>query len=118
MSDISKIAKYDAIRTLGFASVSGSYTGIGSPASFPIRIIKFTNQTNADLYISDDGTTDCDIVPAGGFVLYDFGSNKSNMSGSLDFPRYTRFYARTATGSNPTSGTLYLSIIYAYDNVD
>ncbi len=42
-------AQVDAIRTLAFGSITGSYTAIGGPFAYQSRIICFTNTTNADV---------------------------------------------------------------------
>lgn len=114
MSDIAKIARFEALRSVGFGSISGTYVGLGTPIDYPGRIIKITNTTDADIFVSTDGTTDQDIVPAGGFVLYDLGGNRSNLSGSLDFHKFVRFYVREVSAA-PTSGSVYLTLIYASD---
>lgn len=81
-----------------------------SPLTNPVRIIKFTNDTDLDLLISWDGTTDHDFIPANSFMLIDVASNKE-LSSSLYIAAQTQFYVKTVTGT--ASGTIYLSCYYA-----
>lgn len=100
-------ATWNDMRSLGFASISGTYAGIGSALTNPCRIIKIVNTTDADITISDNGIRDVDIVPAGSFTLYDLTTN-SNMYIDLG----TRLYAK----GSPTSGSVYVVSLYASSN--
>ena len=99
---------FEELRSLAFGAISGVYAGIGTAFSHPIRILKVTNTTDADITLSDDGITDKDIVPASSFVLYDFTSNNANASGFY-FAEGDRIYAKGAPGS----GSVYVTTIYA-----
>ena len=61
------------------------------------------------MLISFDGTNDNDIVPAGGFTLYDFCTNKDNENGWF-FRVGTIVYVKQV--SAPGSGTVYVSAFY------
>lgn len=104
--------RYEPLRSIGFASISGTYTAVGLPMANPIRILKVSNFTDANIKVSIDGITDHDVVSADGFYLYDFGTNKSDAGGLLEQPQGDRFYVKSET-SNPTTGNLYITIIYA-----
>lgn len=101
----------EPLRSIGFASISGTYAAIGaSPALTHIAcIIKITNNTNGDLTISWDGSTDHDFVPAGSFVLYDISANTGREQG-LYIPIGTKFYVK----GTPGSGSCYLTVLYPF----
>jgi len=97
---------------LAFGGISGSYAGVGTAFVFPVRILKITNQTNADLLISFDGVTDRDIIPAGTIEVLDYGSNKADTGGQLDQSMGDRVYVKQASGA-ASSGSVYVTAIYA-----
>lgn len=111
MSDLAKRVKFETLRSIAFGSISGTYTAIGSALIHPARLIKITNLTDADMLISIDGINDHDVIPALGFALYDLGSNRTNLSGSLDFEIGERFYVKQV--SAPSSGSVYLTVLHA-----
>lgn len=115
MSDLAKRARFLPLRSLAFGSISGAYAALGSALTNPGRLIKITNDTDANMLISTDGVTDHDIIPAGGFALYDIGTNRTNISGSLDFERAERFYVKEESAA-ATSGSVYLTVLYASEN--
>lgn len=111
MSDLAKRAKFETLRSIAFGSISGTYTAIGSALTNPARLIKITNLTDADMLISIDGINNHDVIPSLGFSLYDLASNRTNLSGSLDFQIGERFYVKQI--SAPTEGSVYLTVLYA-----
>lgn len=107
-------ARYDTLRSLGFAGLSPVFAGIGAKFTNPVRILKVTNLTNANLIVSFNGVDDMDIVSAFGFFLYDYTTNKSDAGGVLEHPAEDRIYVRTA-GAAATLGTVYVTVVYASD---
>lgn len=107
--------RFDALRSATYLGIFGTYTGVGLPFAYPVRILKITNLTNATLIFSTNGVVDMDVVPADGFVLYDFCSNRTDQGGVLEEPAGDRIYVRAA-GANPTTGTVYVTVIYASYN--
>lgn len=106
--------RYEPLRTITFSEISGTYAGVGIPFSNPVRILKVTNFTDVNILVSLNGIDDHDIVPASGFFLYDYCSNKSNSGGLLEQPQGDRIYVKAASPSNlPTIGSLYVTIVYA-----
>jgi hypothetical protein len=105
----SNIARVDAVRSLGFASISGSYTPVGSALSHPAKIMRFVNYTNGDIFISFDGTTDNLFLPSNSFVLFDFTAN-SDSDGDFRISNRTQIYVKQSTA--PTSGSVYVEMIY------
>lgn len=105
--------KFDTLRSISSGSIGGSYTAVGTPLQNNWRIIKITNTMNADAFISVDGSTACMAVPAGSFVLYDFGTNEPGGMGTNDnmvVAKGTQFYV-SALGQ--TSGSVYIEGVYS-----
>lgn len=106
--------RYEPLRSLLFSSISGTYAGVGLPFSNPVRILKVTNLTDVNILVSLNGIDDHDIVPANGFFLYDYCSNKAAAGGLLEQPQGDRIYVKAAgSNSSPTIGSLYVTIVYA-----
>lgn len=104
---------FEPLRSTDYSTLSGAYIPLGNPYEDPARVIKFTNQTNADVTISFDGTTDHDIIPANTSQIYDFCSNRTTTPNDvLVQPEGTQCYV--ATPGSPSMGTVYLTVIYAY----
>ena len=108
-----QLAKYEALRSLAFGSIpTGSWAAVGTPYANPARIIKLTNTTNGNILISYDGVTTHDIMVAGTQEIIDYSSDKSNQAGVLEQQANTQLYVQY-TGSAPTSGNFYVTVIYA-----
>src|ERR1700683_3032906 len=93
----------DALRSITFGSITATYTPFGAPLGHATRILKITNVSNSDVYISFDGTTNNDYVPAGGFVLYDVTTN--GIGQEFTFAIGTQLYIKYA--SAPSSGSVF-----------
>lgn len=105
----SNIARVDAVRSLGFASISGTYAAVGTPFGHAVRIIRFINSTNGDMFFSFDGTTNNLFVPAGSFVLYDIAAN-DDPNDIFRISKSTQIYVKQSTA--PSSGSVYVETIY------
>lgn len=107
------IVRIDALRTRNFSTITNSYLTIGTPVQKNWRLSHIVNNTNGDLYISVDGTTDNIFVPASSFVIYDFSANSPPVQVSDNFVLAvgTQFYVRYSTA--PTSGDIWITGIYA-----
>ena len=84
---------------------------MGAAMPDAIRILKIKNTTNADVYISFDGTTVNDVIVASSGDVIDVTTNKSVEQGMF-LPEGTIFYVKYVTV--PTYGNIYLSAYYAY----
>ena len=104
--------RYETLRSILYSSISSSYTAIGTPFANPVRILKVTNLTDKPILVSLNGIDDHDIVPANGFFLYDYASNKSDAAGLLEQPQDDRIYVKAASAL-PTTGNLYVTVVYA-----
>lgn len=102
--------RFDAYRTAAFGAVTASYVALGTPIAHNVRILKFVNNTNADISVSFDGTTNNDFVPANSFCLYDFQTNAQSQ-----FQFMTSLNTQVSikyTTAAPTSGSFYLVAVY------
>lgn len=104
--------RFENLRSLASGLIGAGYTGVGLPFANPIRLLKFTNITDANIIVSLNGIDDIDIVPAQSFALYDFTSNKSDQSGFLELPAGDRVYIRLQ-GAAATTGSFYVTALYA-----
>lgn len=100
----------ETVRTLAFGSISGTYMGIGTTFSKPIRIFLLQNLTDQTLMFSFDGINDHLPLPASGYILLDVTSNKTLQQGFF-VAEGTRIYVKDL-GSAPTSGSIYLTTFY------
>ncbi len=104
----------EAVRSLAFGSISGTYMGVGTPLSNPSRLILFQNFTDEAVMVSFDGITDHMPVAANGFVLLDITANKT-VSQGFYIAEGTRFYIKQES-SAPSSGNFYISTFYGIDS--
>jgi hypothetical protein len=107
------VARADAILSVANGSITNSYTTLGSPLTHNWRYFKITNNTDGDMFISFDGTTNNLFVPAYSFTLYDIATNAGppNVIDNLLLGLGTQFYIKYS--SAPTTGSLYIEGWYA-----
>jgi len=103
--------RYEDLRSLGFASITGSYATVGTAFVNPVRILKVTNTTDVNILVSFDGVGDQDIVAANSAYVYDYTANKSTQSGFAEQSAGERIYVK-AESDLPTLGNIYVTIIY------
>jgi len=103
--------RFDQIRELDFGDISGSYAALGLPTSKVVRILSFNNGTDADIYISFDGSTDNLLIKSNSFKLFDLTTNRSPTTG-LFLSIGTQMYAKLES-SAPTSGSVWLEMVYS-----
>lgn len=102
------IVRVDALRSVAFGSITGSYTALGTALQHNFRIIKLVNATNTAMFFSFNGTTDNDYLPANSFSLYDLTTNGVDVE--FVFQKQTQVYVKYA--SAPASGAVYVMGIY------
>lgn len=90
--------------TFNSATLTGSFQAIGSPLPAEARIVKMVNSSNVAVAVSLDGATSHDIVPAGGFFLYDITTNRGNSSPVMCIQKGIQFYINGSAGV----GSIYL----------
>lgn len=100
----------DTIRTLAFGSISGTYAAIGGVLAHPVRLITFVNNTDGDMFISDDGVNNKLFLPAGTFKLLDVCTNRVAMDSIWCFATNTQFYVKQSTV--PSKGAFYIECLW------
>ena len=111
MGEFAKKITFEPLRSIAFGSIAGTYTAVGTGTIAPSRKIKVVNLSNANVFFSDDGVHDMDIVPSNGFILWDFTDSSSDNQQRPNIPIGTLFYIRYA--SAPSSGAVYITVVYA-----
>jgi hypothetical protein len=99
---------YQPRQTLDSATFDGTYQLLGT-LNFPGAIVKIVNLSGVNVDISTDAVNDHDIVPSGGFTLYDCVTNHANATPGVFVPSGTSYYVKGATAS---TGLVYLVIQY------
>jgi hypothetical protein len=101
----------EPLRSVSAATITaagGGYVGIGTALINDSRTVKFYNGTDVDILFSWDGVTPHEILPSGGFFLFDICSNRMAPGDQFSAAAGTRFYCSGA----PTVGNVYLSTYY------
>lgn len=123
----SQLVSFDVLRSLAYGSITSSYAALGDPFSTPAvstpstiakyaicpRIIVFTNNTNGDMLISDDGINDKLFIPKNSFKLFDLTTNKGGVDGLWSIAAGTQFYVKYSSAA--TSGAVYIEALYGAD---
>ncbi len=104
---------FEPMRSLGYASISGVYMGVGTVIDNPARQFLVQNLTNSTMIFSFDGVNDHFVLPANGFLLDDITSNKTQTQG-LYIEKGSRLYVKT--DGTPTSGSVYFSVMYGSED--
>lgn len=107
-------ARYETLRTVAFSAVGASYTQVGTNFSNAVRQIEITNGTDENILISFDGINDMCIALAGELKIVDYGANRESNVEKLDLA-YRKIFIK-AESSLPTSGSFYVSVLYAATN--
>lgn len=105
--------RFDTLRSLPFGSISGSYAALGTPLTRNWRVFRITNNTQGDMFISADGSTDNLFVPARSSVVYDLATNAQNVQDTDWYVMQigTQFYVKQS--SAPVSGSVYIEGLYS-----
>lgn len=109
-----KRVHFDALRTLAFGGISGTYAAIGTATTHRPRIMRLVNGTDGDLILSDDNTVAAGkfILLAGTFVLLDLTGNMNpHYDDAFVLPVGTTIYVKQSTA--PTKGAVYVEYTYS-----
>jgi hypothetical protein len=71
-----QLAYFDTLRSLAFGSITSSYVAVGSKFTNSLRILIINNNTDGDLVISTDGSTDQLFLAKGSYNLFDLTTNR------------------------------------------
>lgn len=104
---------YENIRSANTASAS-TYLVLGTPLAHSSALIKMVNLSNKDLLVSIDGVNDVDVIPSGGFWLYDVTSD-SPKSSDVFVDKGRQYYVKTTDAAAGT-GLVYLVVQYIKTN--
>lgn len=106
----SRVVRFDALRTIAFGAISGTYAKVGTPLTKPMRLVKFLNTSNVDLVISFDAINDHIYMPTSSFDLIDLNSNQ-DPGNDYKFQIGTQIYVKQAAGA-AASGGIYVMAAY------
>lgn len=98
---------YETIRSE--TVIGAAYTAVGT--AFTNRVVKvtFKNNTDGDVFISDDGTNNKKLFPAGSYEVEDMRTNAPNAT-DLTLPINLQYYIKD--GPTPsTTGTFYIEAV-------
>lgn len=101
--------EFEAVREVAFGGIGAGYAALGTAVSDNVRMISISNATNADVYISFDGTTNHIRLAANSFKLFDFTANKVREDGFF-LANQTTIYQKRVSGA-PTSGSLWVEVV-------
>lgn len=108
----SNIVRFSPVRQVALASITNSYAPLGIPLDHAMRVLHFVNNTNGDLMISFDGTTDNVPLLAESFALYDLTSDQDTNE-SFRYQLGTQIYVKYLTAPTaPADGAVYLVAVY------
>jgi len=89
--------------------LSGTYQVINSDGlQHPCVILRIVNDSNQDVTVSFDGSTDNDFVPTGTSLVLNGQSNALPNSFVANFSQGTKVYVKGSTGT----GSIYLAGYY------
>lgn len=109
MPQIKSRLAFEELRSRLATSFDGTYQTLGVPTVYPSRLLKFTNTSASDVFISFDGATDHELVPASSYMVIDISSNRV-WDCEFSLAAQTQVYIRSTLG---VSGSIYLSVYYA-----
>jgi hypothetical protein len=108
--------RFEELRSLPAGAINkNTFTPIGLPFEYPVRILKITNLTDEDLYFSFNGETAQDVIASRGFCLYDYGSNRAKQPGFFEQAARTNIFVK-AISAAPTVNSVHVTVIYASRN--
>lgn len=104
-----QVVVIDILRSLAAGSISGAFAAVGTPFTSAVRLICLTNNTDGDMFFSDDGINNKLFIPKGSFKLFDLASNKTNNNTTYVLRTGTQFYVKQS--SAPTTGSVYIEAL-------
>jgi hypothetical protein len=90
--------KWEQIRRISSASITGTYAAIGTPLVNAARAILICNNTNQTVTLSIDGTNDYIDFVAGAVFMFDVASDRQ-LTSEVWQPALTQFYAKGTAGT-------------------
>jgi len=101
---------YTALSTMSYTAME--FVGGSTPAPFQnlVRILSISNNTNQDIYVSDDFQNPKWYVAANGFIVRDFSANQDSKSGLAGLAIGTQLWVVSVNA--PSSGYVYAECTY------
>lgn len=106
----SQTATTETLRSLANGSITTSFVAVGTALANPARMVIITNNTDGDMFFSDDGSNNKFFVPKNSFLLLDLCTNRVNVDQMFVYPQGTQFYVKYS--SSPSQGAVYIAVIY------
>lgn len=106
-------AFFEALRSLAFGGISGTYAAVGTQLENQVRAFCITNTTQGDMIFTIDNGVAAGhmFVAAQSYKLYDV---QANMNTQFDdkyvIAKGTQFYVKQSTA--PVSGSVYIECLY------
>jgi len=101
-------ATFSTLRSLAAGSIGAAYTKVGTTFEKPARAIRIINNTDGDLFFSDDGVNNKWYLPSTSFVLYDISSNGWSQS-NYRMSEGTQIWVKEDTV--PTTGSVNIEVL-------
>ena len=89
------------------STFDNTFQTLGSALTSPAVLVKIINNSDQDIDVSTDASTDHDFVGAGSFFLYDLRTNKG-LENEYGFPTGTVFSIKGAAAG---TGSVYLVVL-------
>lgn len=86
--------------------VASTYLELGTPLLFPSYKLKVVNNSDVLILVSIDGVNDYDVVPPGGFFLYDETQAQISTANAPSIPKGTQVLIQSPDA--PGTGSVYL----------
>ncbi len=102
-------ATFAPLKTTTPASIGATYAAIGTPLVNPAVVLTFINNTNGDVVVSGDGTSDNLKLAANSFRVFDIRTNSPELSNFM-FAKGTQFYVKDGTTAS-TTGDFTIEIV-------
>ena len=106
MSNSGSNIKWDAIREISAATITTAYQAFGAPLTRDAFRVTVQNQTNGEIYLSKDNTTDNKKFPSSSGRIED---NKTN---DMFYRAGTQFYIRYSAIPGVPTGWATLEVDY------
>lgn len=91
--------------------VGATYATLGSPTTHTAQSIVISSSFNQSIFLSIDGTNNHIFVIAGSTISLDVSGNKQGAT-KLGLPVGTQFYIKQGPDGAPSSGDIFISILY------
>lgn len=102
--------EFEAVREVAFGAIGAAYSAVGVRTIDYTRLLMASNDTDADVYVSFDGTTDHIRIKAGSQKTFDLTANTVHDDGYF-LDRNTQIFIKRVSGA-PTTGLVWFEVMY------